>query len=162
MAHGVGREARRRVVVAVAALDAGHRDMGRRVQALRRWFRCGRSSSSCRRLRACTCRRTSSCSCRVGVAGLAVRAVGRHVAGVDPHRALRALGRVACRCGSCRTAPTPQPYGSWCRSRSSTPCCCGSCCTGRRSPGCGSSCSDPSPMVPLWQVEQFVSLAAWV
>ena len=35
MAHGVGREARRRAVVAVAALHAGHRDVGRGVQALR-------------------------------------------------------------------------------------------------------------------------------
>ena len=35
MAHGVGREARSRVLVAVAALHAGHRDVGRRVQTLR-------------------------------------------------------------------------------------------------------------------------------
>ena len=63
MAHGVGREARRRVLVAVAALDAGHRDVGRAFETRRRRaVVAGRAVgvASGVRVRAA---RPSSCSC---------------------------------------------------------------------------------------------------
>ena len=95
--HRVGREARSRIVVAVAALDSRHRNVRRRLHA-------GRSG-------AVVAARAVGIGCRVGersarpagerrsrarVAGHAILAAGRHVAGERRRTlgALRSLSRV--------------------------------------------------------------------
>ena len=65
------------------------------------------------------------------------------------------------RCGRRRSGSRSPPRGSSCRWRSSPPCWCGSCCTGRRPPECAAASSCPVAVVPLWQLEQLVSVAWW-
>ena len=87
--HRVGRKARRRIGVAIAALDAGHRDVRRRGIAGRsRAVVTARAIRVARLVNVSRPRPAGEGRGRAGVAGDAVLTIGRHVAGI--------------RCGSCR------------------------------------------------------------
>ena len=95
--HRVGDEARRRVGVAVAALDAGHRDVRRRRQAQRRRaVVTARAIGVARSVNVFCARPTREARGRTGVAGDAVAPGGRHVTGVGCRalRTVRALSRI--------------------------------------------------------------------
>jgi len=82
MVHRVGREARRRICVTIAALNSRHRDVRRRLQAgRRRAVMAVRAVGVGRGVNKRSARPARKGRGRAGVAGFAIGAVGRHVAG---------------------------------------------------------------------------------
>jgi len=97
MVHRIGREARRRVAVAVAALNPCHRDVRRRGHAGRcRTIVAARAIGVGRRMGECAARPAREGRGRARMTGFAISTVGRHVA--RPRRraecARRALARI--------------------------------------------------------------------
>ena len=118
MGHRVGGEARRRVGVAIAALDAGHRNMRRRGVAGRdRPVVAARAIGIARLVGVNAARPAGEGRGRAGVAGEAVASRRRHVAGIRgrAQRALGALRSCRSRCGRSRSVPRSPPNGSSCR-----------------------------------------------
>ena len=96
MVHRVGDETGRRIGVATAALDAGHRDMRRRRQAQRqRVVVAARAIGVARSVDVFCPRPAGEAAGRAGVTGDAVASVGRHVIGIR-RRAQRAVAALPC------------------------------------------------------------------